>query len=257
MQLIINGDDFGLSQNYSRNILKCFDCGVLSSTSVIVNYPDNYNMIEELSSRGIDCGLHLNISSGISISRKKTSITDDNLNFFPPPLFFLKYQMGKIRLEDIFEEFTQQTKKILEFGITPTHLDVHHHLQLIPQIHKVMETISKTYNIRHIRTPKNYLFHLSKISVNETIKSMLLLQWKLKKISTPHPVHTIGFFQLNEETVQKNLNFLSNRNEVFELITHPEDTNSGFWNKLLTSKEFKNFLHLNNIEVINFSHIAK
>ena len=61
-QLIINADDFGISNSANQAVFAAFKNGVLTSTSIMANAPafeNAINMIPEL--KGISIGVHLNI----------------------------------------------------------------------------------------------------------------------------------------------------------------------------------------------------
>lgn len=63
--VIINADDFGLSEGINKGIVKAFRDGLLTSTSLMVNMPgfeDAISLIRE--NPDLSLGIHINIIRG-------------------------------------------------------------------------------------------------------------------------------------------------------------------------------------------------
>src|SRR5687768_11547072 len=58
--------------------------------------------------------------------------------------------LKRLRIED---ELRAQIAKIVEAGITPTHLDTHKHTHLLPPVLRLVARIAKEYGIRWVRRP--------------------------------------------------------------------------------------------------------
>jgi predicted glycoside hydrolase/deacetylase ChbG (UPF0249 family) len=61
--LIVNADDWGRDQDTTDSILKCWECGALTSASAMVFMEDSARASEIARTRGLDTGLHLNLTS--------------------------------------------------------------------------------------------------------------------------------------------------------------------------------------------------
>jgi predicted glycoside hydrolase/deacetylase ChbG (UPF0249 family) len=86
--------------------------------------------------------------------------------------------LGRIR---IYDELAAQVRKIVDAGITPTHLDTHKHTHLLPQVLDAVARISEEFKIQWVRRPfdfrgqpggigwKNALMHLRSGGFEETL----------------------------------------------------------------------------------------
>ena len=69
-RLIVNADDFGRAPGVNQGILDAHTHGIVTSTTVMINYPDAPAGIERAQADAPDLGLglHLNLTSGPPIS---------------------------------------------------------------------------------------------------------------------------------------------------------------------------------------------
>jgi len=69
-KLIVNADDFGRSPGINRGILDAHLNGIVTSTTVMINYPDAAPGLEQalLKAPDLGIGLHLNLTSGRPVS---------------------------------------------------------------------------------------------------------------------------------------------------------------------------------------------
>ncbi len=151
MKLMINGDDFGFSPGQNLGIIKAYTEGILTSTSVMANgeyleealalakpYPD------------LAIGVHLSIDCGapiLPIDQVKTLVDDKGL--------FIKHKPDSVidvNHDEVFMEWCAQIDKIISLGITPTHIDGHHHLHLHPSLLTITLRVAKKYQL-----PMRYL----------------------------------------------------------------------------------------------------
>ena len=140
-RLIINADDLGLSPGVNRGIVEAHRCGVVTSTTAMVNMPSvgaGLRLVE-IEAPALGLGLHLNLSFGrpllppaevpslvradgrfVSVSRGLASTR--------------RWRPGEVRAELTaqFERFTQLT------GTLPDHLDSH---QLVGSLSSVCREV--------------------------------------------------------------------------------------------------------------------
>lgn len=165
--LIVNADDFNLTEGVSNAILHCHDRGVVSSTSVFANLPLSQNQLSGLKKRKkLGTGLHLNVTFGRSLSpenRIKTLL--DKSGYFKKKEVFQKSRFSKKELE---LEFRTQ---ILWFRSTfeklPDHLNTHHHIHAIPVVLDVVMKLAKEFGIpiRRVIVPERYYQNCSNRTV--------------------------------------------------------------------------------------------
>ena len=78
MKLIINADDFGLSESINDGIIKGINEGCITDTTLMVNTPYTKDAIDKALKNNISCiGLHINFSKGKPII-SNTNLTDEN-----------------------------------------------------------------------------------------------------------------------------------------------------------------------------------
>ncbi|MCI1265100.1 MAG: ChbG/HpnK family deacetylase [Saprospiraceae bacterium] len=112
--LIITADDYGYTPEVSKGIRDSIESGLVSCTSVMMNYiskEDASLIIDLRNKKNIGIGIHLNLSEGKSLS------TD--INFEPSLLNNLTF----VKTELIF-----QLKKFREIFGEVDHINFHHHL---------------------------------------------------------------------------------------------------------------------------------
>ncbi|GAL34979.1 cellobiose phosphotransferase system YdjC-like protein [Vibrio maritimus] len=69
MKLILNADDFGLTESVNLAIVDCIKAGVVKSTTVMMNQPGTAHAAT-LNAQGLipDVGLHFTLTSGKPIA---------------------------------------------------------------------------------------------------------------------------------------------------------------------------------------------
>ena len=157
-RLIINADDFGLTQGINRAIAELHHAGVLTSATLMATGPafDDAVVIARANpTLGVGC--HVVLTDGIPVSPPDTIPTllgPDGRTFRPSLLDFVQALLrGAIREEDIEREALAQIQKLQNAGIKPTHLDTHKHTHLFPAISRPLLRIAHRCAIPAIRNP--------------------------------------------------------------------------------------------------------
>lgn len=140
MKLIVNGDDFGYSKGQNLGVLECFQDGIVSSTSLMVNMPGFEHAIELMKKYDfLKVGLHFVLTVGKSLAGV-SELTDENGYF--------ERDFNKIdhaSLEAIEKEYRAQLQKFLDTGFIPNHLD--YHVYSNEKQFQVILKLAKEYNI--------------------------------------------------------------------------------------------------------------
>ncbi len=141
-KIILNADDYGLCDSVSRGILDCYTKGIVSDFSFLIN-PDTFeSSLKLLRDRKIDhCGVHLNMVMGKPLTGKMNSLTDTDGWFYNTRNQFFRALAGKIRTDEVYEEFKCQLETLEKKGLRITHLDTHQNVHLIPQVYKAIVRI--------------------------------------------------------------------------------------------------------------------
>lgn len=127
--LIINADDFGITQGTNQAILELFQRKAITSTSIMIPCPAAIEALNKGELQTIDqVGVHLTLSSAENQGYKPTSpvnrlhslVNLDN-DFYRD----IAYIESNADLEEVRLELQAQINQVISGGIDPTHLDSH------------------------------------------------------------------------------------------------------------------------------------
>lgn len=184
MSLIVNADDFGISNEVNNAIAEAFEKGYINRTTLMTNMPYAKEAMDIARNRGfIDrVGIHLNLTSGRPISEgisKDTVMCDANGEFTADFARNMKtrFFLAKKTSANIEEELTAQLEEYKRLGGTLWHVDSHHHVHTDPSVWKVLKKVLKRYPVTSVRLGRNMykggnpLMHIYKFLLNSSIKS--------------------------------------------------------------------------------------
>ncbi|MBQ6804262.1 MAG: ChbG/HpnK family deacetylase [Clostridia bacterium] len=122
MRLIVNADDFGMTDGVTQGILNAMRHGMVSSTTMMVNMPGTKNAAMEIRrDPGIAAGLHVNISIGRPLTHCP-SLTRNGA-FQKPGAWGGDESYDE---EELYREILAQYNAFEELtGKRPTHADSH------------------------------------------------------------------------------------------------------------------------------------
>ncbi|MFP7494341.1 chitin disaccharide deacetylase [Terribacillus saccharophilus] len=134
-KLIINADDFGYSRAVNYGIIDCFTDGVLTSATMMTNMPGaEHAAALAKEHRGFGVGIHLVLTCGEPLLKSHKTIVDSDGLFRNLAFYQGTYSIDRAEVKT---EWEAQIERFLSFGLTPTHLDSHHHINT----HKVMNDV--------------------------------------------------------------------------------------------------------------------
>jgi predicted glycoside hydrolase/deacetylase ChbG (UPF0249 family) len=125
--LIVNADDFGLTEGVSRGVLEAHARGIVTSTTLLVNRPISGERLAELRASGLGVGLHVNLTLGAPVSdpRRIPSLVDPEGRFVRDPAAVAARAVPDEARIEIGNQVDTFRKLVGRF---PTHLDSHHHV---------------------------------------------------------------------------------------------------------------------------------
>jgi len=133
-RLIVNADDFNLTEGVTRGIIHGHRNGIITSTTVMVNLPGlerSRDLARETS--GLGLGLHVNLTLGAPVlpAGAVPSLVDGAGHFVRDRTW-----VGESGAEpEIQAEVAAQARRFEEvFGQPPTHLDTHYHMHRLPRV---------------------------------------------------------------------------------------------------------------------------
>lgn len=134
-RLIINADDFGYNHSVNIAIVSCFKKGIINSTTIMANMEGFEEAVRMAYQNNFKdkVGLHVNLTEGFPLTDMSgTGLVDQHGKFVmgvisKPFILFPPATRRKIKLEII-----SQYDKLVNAGISPTHIDSHQHVHTLP-----------------------------------------------------------------------------------------------------------------------------
>ena len=158
-KLIINADDFGLSEGVNYGIISAYKSGVVRSTSTMANMPGFEHAMELLKeNENLGCGVHMTLSCYKPVLSNLKTIVDENGYFIRR---ITNEVIENMDLDEVYEEFCAQIEKVRS-KTDITHLDSHHHVHTLEKLRPVIERVLEKYDLP-IRGGFEYDFNYSKI----------------------------------------------------------------------------------------------
>ena len=166
-RLIINADDFGLTQGVNRAIVEGHEHGVVSSATLMANGGAFEDAIQRAKSTPrLSVGCHVVLVDGLPVLPEgQTPTLSDKKAYdgrFHESLksFVLRAVTGQINADEIEAEATAQIRKIQAAGVAVSHFDAHKHTHMFPPVLRPLLRAARACGISAVRNPFGPL-HLS------------------------------------------------------------------------------------------------
>ena len=223
--LIINADDFGLNHSINHAIIKSFELGLCSSTTLMANMPGFEEACCLAQERRLlnHVGIHLVLKDGASLTEamKRSSPFCDREGLLAMSEFspFLTLETSEKRI--LAAEIRAQIACCRGNGIFLTHLDSHFHLHTRWAILGVVAGVVKSENIPFVRLTRNCIpgmglgKRLYKYMVNRRIRTAGL--------SRTRNFGDLADYHFFNQTAGSRL-----REQSFEVMIHPVFHKEGF-----------------------------
>lgn len=155
--LLVTADDLGLCAAVTDGILDAHRHGIVRATSLFVVGEDAERAARlALKEPSLSVGVHLALIDGRPLSPRDevASLVDENGDFLSDYQQFLRrYITGRVRISQVDREWRAQLERTLKLGITPTHLDSHQHLHLLPALFEVALGLCRDFKVPRLRVP--------------------------------------------------------------------------------------------------------
>lgn len=153
--MVVNADDYGLTDGVCSAILTAHRDGVVTSTSALTvgrAFLDNAGSARD---SGIGVGLHLSAvgeDPPLLAASEVPSLVDAQ-GRFPRTwrAFVARAARGSIDLTELRAEFEAQLAALTATGIRPTHLDTHQNLALWPSVRAVVLAMAVDHAVPTVR----------------------------------------------------------------------------------------------------------
>jgi len=135
--VVINADDFGLSDGVTRGIVEAHRGGAVTAASMFANAPGfaaAVHAAHELPR--LDLGLHFNLTAGTPVapSAQVSSLCRANGDFLPLGALIRRAIAGRVDPDDVTRECRAQLDRLRTNGIPVSHLDGHRHAHVLPGV---------------------------------------------------------------------------------------------------------------------------
>ncbi|GAB4570546.1 MAG: carbohydrate deacetylase [Anaerolineae bacterium] len=155
--VIVNADDLGRTAGINRGILEAHKKGIVTSSTVMVNYPAAADAFELMGAEApfLGLGLHLNLTSGVPVSGAGAvpTLVDDAGRFRAPEGWGAV--VAAFAADEVERELRAQFEQFVRMaGKLPTHLDSHHHaVYACPAGLRTMLALAKEHSLPIRRPP--------------------------------------------------------------------------------------------------------
>src|SRR5262245_39333828 len=126
-RLIVNADDFGLTDGVNRAVVDGHRNGIVTSTTLMANGSAFESAVEiALHELRLGVGVHLNLVEGRPIAPPNSIGTlVDRMGRLAhrPASLAARVATGRVSLDDVERELRAQIERVLVTGLRPTHLD--------------------------------------------------------------------------------------------------------------------------------------
>ena len=225
--LIINADDYNLTDNVSRGIIDACNKGIVTSTTIMVNTEGFEKNLKFLSEYPISVGIHFNLTYGTPLCNPgdiPNLVGEDGK-------FIRNFQIITDIEKQILLEIELQYNRFLEAGLKPSHFDSHHHIHARPELKNIFFDFALNKNLsmrsrglahKHECKEKNIrtadFFCEDFYGKNVTLAYLENILKNLKEGITEimcHPGYSDNF-------LKKRSSYTDNREKELEILTEPK-----------------------------------
>jgi len=232
VKLIVNADDFGISEAVNHGIVEAHDRGIVTSTSIMATGPKFEHAVELARLRpSLAVGVHLVLTEHrplIGASAAASLVRSDGA--FEPHLkqLLARRLRGRVSMTEVRGELDQQIRRVRAAGIAINHLDGHQHVHVLPGVAEVVAELAAAHGISAVRYPaeriRGYMlrsFKYARRVVEQAALSLFCASSSLGHLRRSDEF--VGFYfggHLDEANLETVLAGLPKRGTV-ELMCHP------------------------------------
>ena len=191
--LLVTADDFGLCRSVTDGILDACSNGIVRATSLFAIGEDAARAAKlSRSEPQLHVGVHLALVDGrpISPAAEVSSLIDDRGAFWQDHAQFVRrYLLRRIDLAQIEREWRAQLAAVRSWGISPSHLDSHQHLHLLPGIFEIALRLCREFAVPRLRVTSAGIASLRALAANAKPGqgALELLSWRAARLLKRHP----------------------------------------------------------------------
>ena len=155
VRLVVNADDFGVSERVNSGIVRAHREGIVTATSLMaVGRAFEHAVRLSRETPALDVGVHLTLVAERPLRPEAASLAGPD-GRFPPGAgaFTLGWLTGRIRRAEVAAECSAQIERVLASGIRPSHLDSHQHVHILPGLLDLARELAARHGIPFVRVP--------------------------------------------------------------------------------------------------------
>jgi len=226
MGIIVNADDFGISNEVNEAIDLAFLKGKVNRTTLMVNMPFAVAAFDMAKEKGYDhkVGIHLNLTEGKPLTEaiRKDGIMCDENGFFTGDFvrnFKTRFFVPKKTAEHINLELRAQLEEYKRLGGSLWHIDSHHYVHTNYSVWRELKKIMRDYPITSVRLSRNMYLggnvfkRIYKLFLNASIRSFCKTKEDLFGSMEDYEAYMEGL-------TKEEINLFSESKQI-EIMVHP------------------------------------
>jgi len=164
LKVIINADDCGYSQKVNNHIKIAIEKHCISSTTIMANMGDFEGAVRLFKDyhECVSFGYHLNLTEGCPTSSSQILLDmgfykeqGGSVIFNAQP--FRRKLLSRVAREEIYKEVRVQVSRLLDSGISISHIDGHHFIHQSVFMLPLLPRLCKEFGIYRVRNYRNYM----------------------------------------------------------------------------------------------------
>lgn len=160
-ELIINADDFGLSEGVNKAVIKAWQEGILTSASLMVGGDAFHGAVHLAKANpGLQLGLHLTLVQGRAVGEHPgfPRICDAKGHFTDDPVHAgMRYYFLPPFRKQLRREIEAQIERFLQTGLPLSHIDGHLNIHMHPVVFDLLCELMPRYGITTFRLSREDL----------------------------------------------------------------------------------------------------
>lgn len=155
MRLIVNADDFGQAEYTTEYTIKGFECGALTSATLMAGMPATDIAVAYAKTHPqFSFGVHFYLVDEVPMSLSKdipSMVNPKTGRLWSTRQFIVRNFMGLVRVEDVLTEMRSQYFALKNAGVPISHVDGHGHNHRLPQAIRALQLLQKELDIGGVK----------------------------------------------------------------------------------------------------------
>jgi chitin disaccharide deacetylase len=157
-RLIVNADDFGLTQGVNRAIVACHERGIVSSATLMATgacFDEAVALASKMPRLSVGCHIVLVDGEPLLPPNEVRSLLAPGTNHFYQSIgeVLRAVARGRFRAEEVEYEAWAQFARLQRSNVEVSHFDAHKHAHMFPSILKPLLRAASAHGISAVRNP--------------------------------------------------------------------------------------------------------